>query len=166
MSVIVQTARLIIREFLPEEKQVYLDHFKDERVLQYLPKRSTEERIGIFENAIKLYNDTKTTGIWGIYHKSNNQFAGSCLLRPFENEPGILELGYSLEHKYWQQGLATEMATAIIAHGLANKTIHEIVAVTVPENTASQRVLEKAGLTRVANITRGDEVLAFFRMKD
>jgi ribosomal-protein-alanine N-acetyltransferase len=110
MAIITQTERLIIREFLPEELETYLNHFIDERVLQYIPKRSREERIGIFNNALKQYPETKTKGIWGIFDKADRSFMGSCLLRDFELEPGAVEIGYSFDHKYWNKGYASEMA--------------------------------------------------------
>ncbi len=165
MSIILQTPRIIIREFLPEEREIYLTHFTDERVALYLPNRSRDERISIFNNALKQYAVTKTTGTWGMFNKITGEFMGSCLLRPFNEEPGIVELGYSFEHKYWGQGLATEMAVAMITHGLSDTNVTEIVAVTILENLGSQRVLEKAGLKRAANFIRNGEELAFYRQK-
>lgn len=165
MSVILETERLIIREFLPEELEMYLQHFTDERVTLHLPKRGRDERTTIFTNALKHYEVTKTAGIWGMFNKANGEFVGSCLLRPFDDESGVLELGYSLEHKYWGLGLGTEMAKAVIAHGMADEEIKEVVAVTTMDNVASQHVIKKAGLIKVDNIVRGDEELAFFRMQ-
>jgi len=165
MSMIIQTPRIIIREFLPEEQEIYLTHFTDERIALYLPRRNRDERIVIFNNALNQYAITKTTGTWGMFNKINGEFMGSCLLRPFNDEPGIVELGYSLEQKYWGQGLATEMAAAMITHGLSDTNVTEIVAVTVFENSGSQRVLEKAGLKRTDNFIRNGEELAFFRQK-
>jgi ribosomal-protein-alanine N-acetyltransferase len=164
MTIIAQTNRLTIREFLPTDLETYLHHFTDDRVIVHLPKRSREERITIFNNALNQYPITKTAGIWGIYNKANGEFMGSCLLRPFENETGVLELGYSLDYKYWGQGIATEMANAIIAHGLNDNNIADIVAVTTLGNIPSQRVIEKAGLKRVDDLVRSNEVLAFFRL--
>jgi ribosomal-protein-alanine N-acetyltransferase len=164
MTIITQTNRLIIREFLPEELEIYLNHFIDERVLQYIPKRSRDERIGIFNNALKQYEVTKHTGIWGIFSKADGSFMGSCLLRPFELEPDAIELGYSFDHKYWGQGFASEMVKAVLAHGFTDPTTKEIIAVTIIENIGSQRVLEKAGLKRVDNLIRNGEELAYFRL--
>ncbi len=164
MAIITQTKRLIIREFLPEELDTYLNHFIDERVLQYIPKRSREERIGFFNNALKQYTETKTKGIWGIFNKADGSFMGSCLLRDFELELGAIEVGYSLDHEYWGQGYASEMVIATAAHGLTNTAVKEIVAVTVIENIGSQRVLIKAGFKQVDNIMRNDLELAYFRL--
>jgi len=165
MTTIVQTPRLIIREFLPHELDVYLNHFNDERVILNLPKRSREERLAIFNIALSQYNDTKTCGIWGMFDAGTGDFVGSCLLRPFNGDDAIMELGYSTEYKYWGRGLGTEMAVAIIKHGFTDAAVTEIVAVTTMDNLASQRVLEKAGLVREGNLRRGEDDLAFFSLK-
>jgi len=162
---IAQTPRLIIREFLPGEEDIYLNHFNDELVIQYIPKRSREERINIFRKGLEQYAANKTTGLWGIFSKADGDFIGSCLLRPFYDEAGVLELGYSLERKYWGGGFATEMAAAMLAHGLSDRSISDVVAVTELENIGSQRVLEKAGLKRVDNLLRDGEELAYFKTR-
>ena len=163
MHIIAQTPRLIIREFLPEEQETYLHHFTDEEVCLYLPKRTTEERINIFQTAIANYANSKLTGIWGMFDKESGEFIGSCLLRPFNGDDKILEVGYSMDKKYWGQGIGTEMTEAMIAHGFSDTNVDEIVGVTVLENIGSQRVLEKAGLKRGDNFFRDGLELAFFR---
>ena len=163
MRIITQTPRLIIREFIPEEQETYLHHFTDEEVCLYLPQRTTEERINIFQTALAAYANSKLMGIWGMFNKQTDEFIGSCLLRPFNNNPRILEVGYSMDKKYWGKGIGTEMAEAMVAHSFADENIDEVVAVTVPENIASQRVLEKAGLKRADNLLRDGLELAYFR---
>ena len=162
MSVILETPRLLICEFIPEDEETYLNHFTDEEVCLYLPKRSREERLNIFRTALANYATGKLTGTWSMTGKADHAFIGSCLLRAFNDEPGKLELGYSMEKKYWGKGIGTEMAAAMIAYGLAGPGVTAVVAVTVPANIASQKVLEKAGLERRENIIRNGEELAFF----
>jgi len=131
----------------------------------YIPKRSREERIGIFNKALAQYAVTKSSGIWGIFNKADGDFIGSCLLRPFYDEQGVLELGYSLERKYWGAGFATEMALAMVDYGFSAEDTSAIVAVTILENIGSQRVLEKAGLKRLDNLLRDGEELAYFKLQ-
>jgi len=163
MNIIVQTPRLIIREFLPQEKTVYLDHFTDEEVCKHLPKRSREERTTIFSTALTNYAATKQTGTWGMFDKLNGNFIGSCLLRPFNDQPGVLELGYSMEKSYWGKGIGTEMAKAMVNYAFTYENVKEVVGVTTLENTASQRVLEKAGLLRMDDVEKSGEMVAFFK---
>ena len=164
MHIITQTPRLIIREFLPEEQAVYLHHFTDEEVCRHIPVRTTEERINIFQTALNNYATSKQAGIWGMFNKETGEFIGSCLLRPFNNNPAVMEIGYSMNPQYWGQGIATEMVIAMIAHSFANDNIVEVAGVTTLENIGSQRVLEKAGLLRVDNLLRDNLELAYFRL--
>ncbi len=47
---------------------------------------------------------------------------------------------------HWGQGLATEAAQALVAFGLEQMQLARIEAVCLPENAASARVLQKAGM--------------------
>ncbi len=165
MSLIVQTNRLIIREYETHELETYLNHFTDEEVARYIPKRSQEERITIFDNALNRYKTTKAHGIWGMFSNADEEFIGGCLLRPFHDDPSLFEIGYSLNRKYWGQGLATEMVKALANYGFATPNITAIVACAEIPNIASQRVLEKAGFKREENIFEEDGLeLTFFRL--
>ena len=59
------------------------------------------------------------------------------------------EVGYLLDKAYWGQGLATEAARASVCFGFETLDLAEIVGIVHPDNVASQRVLEKTGLSRV-----------------
>lgn len=166
MHTILQTQRLIIREFSLEEETVFLDHYyNDEEVLRYLPKRSREERSQRFREAVAAYSDDKRMGAWGIYDKADGSFMGGCLLRPYTQDAEKIELGYSLERKHWGKGYGTEMAKAMIDYVFDNTDKPTLVAVTELENIGSQRVLEKAGFKRMANVFQEME-LTYFEVKE
>src|SRR5262249_60428748 len=59
-----------------------------------------------------------------------------------------LELAYRLIRRAWGHGIATEAAAALIDHAFNGLGLSRLVAVTYPENRASQRVLDKLGFTR------------------
>lgn len=163
MSIIIQTPRFIVRNFLPEEEAIYVDLLLDPDVALYLPKRSREEHKQFFNMAITDYAAGKVLGKWGIFNIKDDDFIGMCLMRPFD-DTGLLEIGYSLHQKYWGKGIATEMVKALIAYGFGSTNAKGIVAVTALGNMASQRVLEKAGLQRDGNIIRQNEELAYFKI--
>src|SRR5688572_15120521 len=117
MHVIVQTKRITVREYLPNELETYLNHFIDEEVALYIPKRSREERVTLFNNAFIQYQATKTNGMWGMFDNVRGEFMGGCLLRPFRGDPTLFEIGYSIDKKHWGKGIATEMVKALAAYG-------------------------------------------------
>lgn len=162
MKIIAETQRLIIRELLPEEESVFLDHYNDPEILLYIPQRTREERTNIYRKATTSYNDKNALRIWGIFNKADADFAGTCLLRPFTFDNTKTELGYSIERKYWNKGIGTEMAAAMVDYAFKEMNANKVVAVTVIENIGSQRVLEKAGFTKMENLVRDGEELAYF----
>jgi RimJ/RimL family protein N-acetyltransferase len=57
-----------------------------------------------------------------------------------------IEIAYRLPQASWGRGIASEAAARLLAFGFQERGLERIVAVTHPENQASQRVLKKLGL--------------------
>jgi ribosomal-protein-alanine N-acetyltransferase len=66
-----------------------------------------------------------------------------------------LNLSYHLHPSYWRLGLASEFARAAVDIALHDLEAPQVVGMVRPVNQASQRVLEKAGLTFQRPITYG-----------
>ncbi|WP_407691126.1 GNAT family N-acetyltransferase [Rubrobacter marinus] len=83
-------------------------------------------------------------------HGATGAFVGFAgLLRQEDRPEGEheTEVGWRLDRSFWGQGLATEGARASQRHGFEALELERIISITVPENAASRRVMEKAGLT-------------------
>jgi [ribosomal protein S5]-alanine N-acetyltransferase len=165
MQIIIETARLLIREFLPEDEHLYLRLRQDDEVVRYISNRSDAETKSRFEAGIAEYGDGTGLGNWGIFDPVTNDFIGVCGLKPSAFSPGCMELGYLLNQKYWGKGLASEMVKNIIPYSFTRTNATEITAVTKMLNIASQRVLEKNGFIRTGSKVGDGEELAFFRLK-
>ena len=74
---------------------------------------------------------------------------------------GTVEIGYEVAPAHRRRGYASEVASALTAWALEQTGIRRVVASAAPENVASRRVLEHAGLERAG--TRGDEL--FFELR-
>lgn len=79
---------------------------------------------------------------------------GTVMLQPIPAsgpEPlrpsGDTEIGWHFHPDQWGHGYATEAAGALLEAALAD--LPRVVAVTYPENTASQRVCERIGMRRL-----------------
>jgi ribosomal-protein-serine acetyltransferase len=57
-------------------------------------------------------------------------------------------LGYWVRRSEWNRGIATEAASAALAHALGGLRLHRIEALVALENKTSQRVVEKLGFVR------------------
>jgi RimJ/RimL family protein N-acetyltransferase len=60
-------------------------------------------------------------------------------------EDGVVELGYEIAEARQGHGLATAATRAMVDEAFADKTVTAVIAHTLPEHNASNRVLEKAG---------------------
>jgi ribosomal-protein-alanine N-acetyltransferase len=59
-----------------------------------------------------------------------------------------VEVAWRLARAHWGRGYATEAAQASIDYGFGELRLEEIVALTVPANPPSRRVMERLGMTR------------------
>ncbi|MFT4967128.1 MAG: leucyl-tRNA synthetase [Candidatus Deianiraeaceae bacterium] len=128
-------------------------------------KESLEKKLQRYQ---KYYDKFGFTN-FAVFEKESNDFVGSCGLGLFHNPDNDrnpltpidserysnadIELEYILHKKYWGKGYATELATAC-ANFIFNNydDIQRIVAVTVPDNIKSQKVLGKVGFEFVKNV--------------
>ena len=65
-----------------------------------------------------------------------------------------------LQIRHWNRGYATEAARAALAHAFATYGFDKIYGWIDPENKASQRVAEKAGMTVEKMVNRGGKTYA------
>ncbi|MEO3405740.1 GNAT family N-acetyltransferase [Mucilaginibacter sp. CAU 1740] len=165
MSIITQTHRLLIREFTPDDEELSMLIDADDRLTQYVKKRTPEESKQVFKDTLKDYKNKTGLGRWGIFNVADNDFIGVCIMKPSDYDRNHIELGYRLHFKYWGQGIATELAEALINYGLNKVGLNEICAVTHPENVASQKVLIKAGFVRDGSVFWYGENVPFFRVR-
>ncbi|WP_143305663.1 GNAT family N-acetyltransferase [Chitinophaga vietnamensis] len=165
MHILYQSNTIIIREFLPEEIALFTTLFEDEDVTRYLPYRSPEQYVELFHQSLEDYRNGPFSR-WAIFDAVNNTFAGMCLARHFADVPTQIEIGYILSKAYWGKGLATEVSKALVHYCFSRSDTNEVVAVTAPGNTGSQKVLEKAGFTRLADLIRPDRgAFAYFMIQ-
>jgi RimJ/RimL family protein N-acetyltransferase len=86
-------------------------------------------------------------GLWIVRERGGGEPIGRALLRTYLHDGRRdIEVGYAFYEPFWKRGLATEVTTRCL--GLAREHLNAttIVAITSPENAASQHVLQKCGL--------------------
>jgi ribosomal-protein-alanine N-acetyltransferase len=84
---------------------------------------------------------------WGIELKENGKFIGTVHFVWWQPEHHSAEIGYVLSKKYWGKGLITEAARAIISFGFENMNLVRIQARCFVKNKASERVMQKLGMS-------------------
>lgn len=110
------------------------------------------------------------TRLWGdrlmVSREGERRIVGSVV---FHGKPhnGVVEVGYGVEDSWQSKGLASEGTRAQVEWALAQEGIVSVMATTPPWHTASIRVLERAGLSRVGEEIHEalGEVLVFERRR-
>ena len=142
------TERLVLRpptlEDLDAWHAIYLDA---EEVWYGAPRSSFDENRQKLERQIE-HHERHGFGMGAVDLRSTGETIGAAGLQHLDGGPEI-EVGYRFLKGHWGQGYATESAQASIAYGFDEVGLDRIVAVALPENTASRRVLEKCGLTEI-----------------
>lgn len=64
-----------------------------------------------------------------------------------------VDLGYRFAFDYWGRGIATESSLAALRDGFETLGLRRIIALVLPANTGSIRVLEKVGMSYESMIT-------------
>jgi RimJ/RimL family protein N-acetyltransferase len=101
-------------------------------------------------------------GLWALRTRAG-EFAGRAGIRHIVLD-GVdeIEIVYTFKRALWGQGLASEIAKALVTVGLAQLELPSLVGVVSVDNAASRRVLEKSGFTpERRGKYRGDEVVVY-----
>src|SRR4051794_35038691 len=101
---------------------------------------------------------TKAYGCSAVIDKRDGAFIGFCgLVRSeFAEPPDDAELIYALRKPYWGQGLATEVAGAMLEYGKQSCHLKRIIATIDPSNTASIQVVYKIGFRHTQTVSDSD----------
>ena len=88
--------------------------------------------------------------MWAVEDRTTGTFVGQCGIRPAksmdEDAGSEIDLAYHFARAFWNKGYSTEATSAVLAYGLGPIGLESIMAVVVPENVGSWRVMEKAGM--------------------
>jgi ribosomal-protein-alanine N-acetyltransferase len=142
------TERLVLRpptlDDLPAWHAIYLDA---EEVWYGAPRSSLDENRTRLERQI-AHLEQHGFGMCAVELAASGETIGTAGLQHLEDGPEI-EVGYRFLKEHWGHGYATESARASIAFGFDELGLDRIVAVALPENRASRRVLERCGLSEI-----------------
>jgi ribosomal-protein-alanine N-acetyltransferase len=140
-----KTARLGFRAWTTEDLPFALALWGDAKVTRLIGGPFSEEQIR--KRLACEINNMREYGVqyWPVFLLSGYVFAGCCGLRPHTPEECIYELGFHFCAEHWGKGYAMESARAAIAYAFDSLGARGLFAGHHPDNTASQRVVEKLG---------------------
>jgi RimJ/RimL family protein N-acetyltransferase len=152
MNLILETDRLILREFQLSDAEAFFAMDSNPKVHQYLwnkPVQKIEETIEIIEFVRKQYIDNGI-GRFAMISKETNEFIGWAGLKynteVVNNKTNFYDIGYRLGEKFWGKGYASEATFAWLKYAFETMNIKTMEAAAHTENAASNRILQKIGM--------------------
>ncbi len=152
-----QTLRLTLREFVPEDLDALAAILSDPETMRYYPAPFGHAAVAdwITRNRARYVNDGY--GLWAMILNSTGELTGDCgLVRQRVDDMDEIEIGYHVRRDLWGRGYASEAAQACRDCGFAKLGVDRLISLIRPENRASRRVAEKNGMTIWKEVTRAN----------
>lgn len=145
----IRTARLILRPIRRSDTAALHELWTNKEVRRYLwdnriiPVEAVESII----DASVAYFELHGSGFYGVRTTAAPEaIVGFCGHRAFDDTEQT-ELLYGMHPDYWSQGLGTEAAKAVLAHGFSNCDFERVFASTDTPNQRSVKVLQRLGMS-------------------
>jgi RimJ/RimL family protein N-acetyltransferase len=144
-----QTARLSLRHFNRADAPFVFELLNEPSWLQYIGDKGIKtlgdaERY-IEEGPVAMY-ERLGFGLYLVELTKGGDSVGMCGLIKRDTLETV-DLGFAFLSRFWGYGYAYESATAVMAYAKMTLGIGRLLAITVPNNEASSKLLRKLGFT-------------------
>jgi RimJ/RimL family protein N-acetyltransferase len=140
------TPRMRAERLGPEHLAVVAPLFADPRVGATMGGVRTEEQVAAALAEMEAAWERDGFGYWMFFETATGDpiARGGLSRTEFDGSPEV-EVGWTVVPERWGEGFATELGAAAIEVAFADLGLPDVVSFTLPENLASQRVMEKLG---------------------
>jgi [ribosomal protein S5]-alanine N-acetyltransferase len=146
---ILETPRMTGKPVGPEHETELAELTLDPRVYRTLwpwssPPTHADVRAGLVDK--REHWQRHGFGLWLLRDRDTGQMVGRGGLQYTDAIGGFaVEAAWAIVPERWGQGLATELARASMAVAFDVLDVKEVIAISLPDNLASRRVMEKSG---------------------
>ncbi len=140
-----ETERLILRRFTEAETDAIFAMRSDAEFMRFIKPVETRRETVSWMRMVSRYWETENFGFWAVIFKETGNvigWSGTWVLWETK-EP---EIGFAIARGLWGKGFGTEAAGFALKYTFENRGAERVVALTMPENLASRRVMEKLGM--------------------
>jgi RimJ/RimL family protein N-acetyltransferase len=147
MTPILETQHVKLREFSPDDLDELAPMVADEDQMRFYPRPKTRDEASAWiSRNLVLYRECGF-GFWFIESLLTSDFLGYCGIRPLALQGASeIEIGWHIKKTSWNQGIATEAATAVRNLAFTHFALSRLVAIIHPDHIASRRVAENIGM--------------------
>lgn len=99
-------------------------------------------------------------GDWpGLFfiHLTQKALVGSGGFKGGPDDAGVVEIGYEIASEYWNRGFGTEAARGMVDIAFSRAEVQAVMAHTLAEKNASNRILQKLGMQFVTEVVDPDD---------
>ena len=145
---VLETPRLILRRVRPTDAEAIFSYASRPEVTAHLTWRTHRnlEDTYLFIQGLQYGYAEGTAADWGMILREDGRLIGTIGMAHTSRLHHFGEVGYVLHPDYWGRGLVAEALRAVIGFAFTHG-LNRVEAVHAVENTASGRVMEKAGMT-------------------
>jgi RimJ/RimL family protein N-acetyltransferase len=166
---IMETERLKIRKFTSDDLPTLHSMMEKEEVIYAWEHGFTKSETRKWLNQQLARYRKDGFGYFAVMLKENGTLIGQAgLFKSKTEEKEIVELGYIFDNLYWKQGYCMESVEACIKFAFDELKLKELYCSIRPENVASIRIVEKAGMEKVGEHVktyRDKEMIHFLYVK-
>ncbi|GAA0397747.1 GNAT family N-acetyltransferase [Paenibacillus motobuensis] len=145
---VLENERLRLRKIESEDSELLFQYVTDpltQRHMSFQPDTLLfpKRLFRYFEETYRNLHDLHFAVIW----KETGEVIGICSLQQWSELNGKARLGYLISPSFWNLGIATEAAGLLLRFGAEVLGLNEVEARCGVDNPASERVLQKLGLS-------------------
>jgi [ribosomal protein S5]-alanine N-acetyltransferase len=148
MPIILETERLILREFVLADAPFMISLLNSPTWLQYIGERNVrtiaEAEAYLLNGSIKSYAENGF-GFYAVVEKASQQTIGLCGLTQRANLP-TPDIGFAFLPDLIGKGFGFEAALATLDFAKNVLKLNKIIAIVQPDNEKSIRLLKKIGM--------------------
>ena len=144
----IKTERLVLRPICEDDLDNMYSYTSNPEVTKYvswMPK-TREETKTFIDQTVSNY-EIGADYLWGIALAQTNELIGAAHLFEVDYKNRQCEISYIMNPRFQKCGYASEAVTAIIKHCLQNMNMQRVCARCDTENRASERTMQKSGMT-------------------
>lgn len=150
--IILETPRLIIRNWEDRDRDLFHRINSDDEVMRFFPfRRDRTQSDEVFDRLRKMITETGL-GFYALAEKESGQCLGFAGLARTDLEPyfpdGTVEIGWRLATPFWGKGYVTEAGKALIEYAFGTLGLTEVVSFAVHDNDRSTAVMQRIGMSR------------------
>lgn len=156
---ILETERLILREYQIEDAPFIFKLLNTPTWLKYIGDRgvyNVEDAEKYITNRLRKSYAESGFGFWMTELKASGTPVGMCGLVKRDTLEYV-DIGFAFLPEFERKGFGSESASATLDFAKNQLKLNRIVAITVPENVNSIKLLEKIGLSFEKMIQDGED---------